>query len=340
MKSFLRIIAIAKDPLFGDEGVMRNMNRAILMLCLLAAGGLGAVSARAVGPEVRDSAGIFSASAVKQADETIRKIQREFRKDLLVETFAGVPENRTADYTRNREEFFANFVSERAQSSRLDGIYVVVMKEPPPHRYRIQVGVGQATRQRAFVTSDRDDLVKLLQSSFREDKYDEGLRAGIAFVERTLRNNLHSGSTIQGSSTRQTAPTSSSSSNNSMGSFLILGLFLVGGIFVVSFIMRLMRGGMGGGGLPGAGGLGGGGGGGFLTSLLGGVGGAIAGSWLYDRFLGGNAHASDSYNANPSDAPSSDVGGDWSSSGGDADSSSGGGDFGGGGDSGGGGGDA
>ena len=323
--------------------------RGILGTCLLAVCCLGAVSVQAVGPEVRDNAGIFSATAVKQADETIRNLQRDFRKELLVETFAGVPETRTNDYVRNREEFFTSFVRERAQAARLDGIYVLVMKEPPPHRYRIQVGVGQATRQRAFLPADRDQLVRLLQSSFREDKYDEGLRTAVAFVERTLRSNLQSGAAlrqpVQGVPIRQSAPASSSSSQFSMGSLLMLGLLVVGGVLVVGFIMRILRSGMGGGGgLSGAGGLRGGGGG-FFSSLLGGIGGAMAGSWLYDRFLGGNAHASDASNPNQPDASQSDVGGDYSSSGGDVDTGGGGGgggDFGGGGggDFGGGGGDA
>ena len=254
--------------------------RGILGTCLLAVCGLGIVSARAVGPEVRDNAGIFSAPAVKQADEAIRNLQRDFRKDLLVETFAGVPDGRTNDYARSREEFFTSFVRERAQAARLDGIYVLVMKEPPPHRYRIQVGVGQATLKRGFQTGDRDQLVRLLQSSFREDKYDEGLRTAVAFVERTLRGNLQSGAaprpSAQGAPVRQSAPASSSSSSFSMGSLLVLGLFAAGGVLVVIFIMRILRSGMGGGGgLAGAGGLRGGGGG-FFSSLLGGIGGAMA----------------------------------------------------------------
>lgn len=319
--------------------------RGILGTCLLAVCGLGIVSAQAVGPEVRDNAGIFSAPAVKQADEVIRNLQRDFRKELLVETFAAVPDSRTNDYARSREEFFTSFVRERAQAARLDGIYVLVMKEPPPHRYRIQVGVGQATIKRAFVAKDRDELVRLLQSSFREDKYDEGLRTAVAFVERTLRGNLQSGAAprplAQGAPMRQSAPASSSSSSFSMGSLLVLGLFVVGGVLVIGFIMRIVRGGMGGGGgVSGGGGLLGGGGG-FFSSLLGGIGGAMAGSWLYDRFMSGNAHASDNSNANQPDASQSDVGGDYSSSGGDVDMG-GGGDFGGGGggDFGGGGGDA
>jgi len=308
----------------------------------LVACGLGMGVARAVGPEVHDNAGIFSAGAIRQADEAIRNIQKDFRKDLLIETFAGVPDGRGEEYTRNREEFFATFVGERARSARVDGIYVMIMKEPPPHRFRIQVGVGQATRQRAFVPADRDELVGVFQAKFRADQYDEGLRSGVAFVERTLRSHLQgvaaSAPAQHSSDGRGMRPAASHGSG--ILSFLLLGMFIVGGIFVVGFIIRMLRGGMnrGGTGVPGTSGFGGGGGG-FISSLLGGVGGAIAGSWLYDRFLGGNAHASDNFPSSQSpDAPSSDIGGDYSSSGGDV--GGGGGDFGGGGGDFGGGGDA
>ena len=300
---------------------------------------LSALPARAVGPEVRDSAGLFSSSAVRQADETIRTIQRDFRKELLVETFASVPENRKEAYASNREEFFANFVKERAQAARLDGIYVLVMKEQPPHRLRVQVGVGQATRQRAFLTADRDELVRLFQTSFREEKNDEALRSGVAFVERTLRSKLGSSQPgSPGAFSRQQAPAAAPEPSNPIASFLVLGLFVVGGIMLVGFLMRMIRGGMGGGGMPGAGGMGGGGG--FLSSVLGGIGGAMAGSWLYDRFFSGNSHSTDSGPSNQMDGSASDVGGDYSSSGGDADYGGGGGDVGGGGDFGGGGSDA
>ena len=74
---------------------MQMIHRGILGICLLAVCALSIVSARAVGPEVRDNAGIFSAPAVKQAEEAIRNLQRDFRKELLVETFASVPDSRT-----------------------------------------------------------------------------------------------------------------------------------------------------------------------------------------------------------------------------------------------------
>ena len=331
---------------------MRIINYRSITAMLMVVCCLGAVTALAVGPEVRDTAGLFSASAIKQADETIRGIQREFRKDLLVETFAGVPENRKEDYARSRDEFFASFVRERAKEARLDGIYVLIMKELPPHRLHIQVGVGQATRQRAFQTGDRDQLVKLFQSNFREDKFDDGLRAGVAFVERTLRGNLSnhgatgakSRAAVANASGRESAQRDSSASHDSGWSLLMLGLLIVGGILAVSFLIRLLRGGMGGGAVPGQAGMMGGGGGGFFSSLMAGIGGAMAGSWLYDRFFRDHTPTNDTWASSDADTSQSDVGSDFASSGGDVDSNSmfggtdsgGGGDFGGG-DSGGGG---
>ncbi len=303
------------------------------MTALLAICSLAMTTASAAEAEVRDAAGLFSASAVKQANEQIRAIRKEFRKDLVVETFSGVPEGKTAEYARNREAFFTSLVNERATAARVDGIYVLVMKELPPHRYRIQVGVGQATRQRMFPTADRDGLVRAIQDRFREDKFDEGLLAAVGHVERALRSNSRAGVNPAGRpSTPAVAPASSSFS---FGSLLGLAVLAVGGLMVVSFLLRMFRGGSSGGGLTGAGAAGGfGGRGGFLPGLLGGIGGALAGSWLYDQFFGGNAHAADHHSSSsPSEGSFSDLGGDYSSSGGDVDfgGDGGGGDFGGGG---------
>ena len=291
------------------------------MIWLLVAIGLvSAGGARAVGPEVRDNAGLFSPAAVQQADAAIQKIQRELRKDLLIETFPGVPENRKADYSRNREEFFTGFVRERAQAARLDGIYVLMMKEAPPHKLRIQVGMGEATRQRAFLASDRDQLVRLLQTKFREEKYDEGLTAAVALVDRTVRSHLNG--TAPAGATRPVASSVPVASGGAAGQVNVMKwVFIIGGVLVAVFLVRMFAGGMGGGG-----------GGGFFSSLLGGIGGAMAGNWLYDRFTGDNARSPHDSGSSANEAPS-DVGGDYSSSGGDV----GGGDFGGGGDGGGGG---
>jgi hypothetical protein len=106
-------------------------------------------------------------------------------------------------------------------------------------------------------------------------------------------------------------------------------------------------GGYGGGGY-GGGGFGGGGGGGWGTSILGGMFGAAAGNWMYDRFArgGGSAYgqtppadtggyaggaAGGAAGAGPSEPGWAQTGGDFSGGGGSTYSDPGGGDFGGGG---------
>lgn len=285
--------------------------------------------------EVRDEAAVFSSAAVRDAEKVIRELRTKFRKDVLVETFAGIPESRREAYARDRELFFSDLVRDRARAAKLDGIYILVMKEPPPHRFRIQVGVGAATRQKAFVASNRDDLVRIFQSAFREDRFDEGLQRGLAYIETTLGDHLSVPATVSSAQRSSTswqqplsAPAPGTTSRGSFTSLLFMGIVLLGGLLLVSFLFRLIRGGLSG-GMPGAGGSYGGGG--FFTGLLGGLGGALAGSWLYDRFLSGNAHASDSMSSNPSELPLTDQGSDFLSSGGDVDfgGSAGGGDYGG-----------
>src|SRR5262249_22171665 len=80
-----------------------------------------------------------------------------------------------------------------------------------------------------------------------------------------------------------------------LGSLLGIGLLIVGVLFLVRLLGGLFgagsRGYAGGPGRMGGPGYGpgygyGGGGGGFLSSVFGGIGGALAGNWLYDQFSG------------------------------------------------------
>lgn len=315
--------------------------------------GLSASSSFAVVSEVRDGAGLFSSSTLQEANQAIERIQKDFHKDLLVETFPRVPEDRTAAYEQNREEFFSSFLRDRAMATRVDGIYVLVMKEPPPHRLRVQVGVGNVTRQRAFTLANREELVRKLQSAFRDDRFDDGLREGVAYVQRSLNENLRTPVDHPVARKSVAAPVRSvgadreTSSSLNFGSLLLIGLLIFGGLLVVRFFFRLLSGSATG-GWNGAGSWNGGGGGGFFSGLLGGLGGALAGSWIYDHFFGSSARADDysrdvmtdsSAMAHDTDYSSSgsdvgfDSGGDSFSSGGDVGGGDfGGGDFGGGGD--------
>src|SRR5690348_8619327 len=86
---------------------------------------------------VHDQAGLFSATAVRQADQTINQIYARFHKDVLVETFATIPSASKSQYEQDREAFFNSFLQQRARDARVNGVYMLLMKEPPPHNLRI-----------------------------------------------------------------------------------------------------------------------------------------------------------------------------------------------------------
>jgi uncharacterized protein len=214
---------------------------------------------------------------------------------------------------------------------------------------------------------------------FKKGDFDLGLAEGVAQIEKTLLEvKTEAGGTITPKVVHTAAPARRGLPgptappvqhrpvNPQQGGAGIMTLvWSVGGIILVMIVFRMIgammgggnRGGygapgqMGGPGYGGGYGGGGGGGGGFMSSLFGGIGGAMAGNWLYDQFSGRHRGGNEGY-APPAggEAPptetgggdwggtAGDDGGDWGGGGGDA--GGGGGDWGGGGgDAGGGGGD-
>ena len=354
---------------------------AAMAASLLASGSASA----ALTAEIRDEAGFFSPEAIQRANAEIKEIKREFKRDLLIETYRGIPADKQEEFKkidRNdrkaRNQFFENWALSRAKAVDVNGIYIQICKDPG----HIQVDVGNQTQKKDFTLKNRDQLRELLVRRFQEASklkdeaekkkvYDKALLEAVSFVHRTMSENLGKASAAPGRLPVATAPAanppaaapanqkSEGSSNMGVLGWVCVALFALLVIWVVVALVRAFTGagrgysggpaGAGPGG-PGYGyGGGGGGGGGFMTSLLGGLFGAAAGSWLYDSFIRGHSShggwgSSPAYGAPPSPgAAPEDT--DYSGTGGDIDSGDtggGGGDFGdagGGGDFGGGGGD-
>src|SRR5437868_2470306 len=138
---------------------------ALLVVWLGSAG-----SAPAAAPEVKDGAGYFKPETVKQANDMIRDIEKRYRKDLLIETFAHAPAGmeekaKAADH----RQFFHNWARKRASDSAINGIYILICKEPP----YIQPEIGTETLKRDFTKANRDHLVSHLLQRFKDKKYDE-----------------------------------------------------------------------------------------------------------------------------------------------------------------------
>ena len=87
--------------------------------------------AGAAEPRVRDDAGFFGRDAVRRADDTIAQIKQRFGKDLMVETFASIPTDLQERYRRDgKERFFEEWGRERGRALGLNGIEVLICREP------------------------------------------------------------------------------------------------------------------------------------------------------------------------------------------------------------------
>jgi hypothetical protein len=158
-----------------------SIHLSIMTAALLAWPGL----AQALTPGVHDEAGFFKPETIDAANKIISDIKQEDKKDLLVETFLQVPkdkEKEAADPDK-KTAFFKGWAVQRARDEQVNGIYVLICKEPP----HLQVETGSQTRK-VFTNEDRDHLDKLLVESFKNKKYDDGLLEGVRYVQSALKD--------------------------------------------------------------------------------------------------------------------------------------------------------
>ena len=345
--------------------------------CLFLAGAsllLGAAVGSARSVYIQDNGGFFSQSAKTEASRTIASLEQKLHKEVVVETFPGLP----ADVQRsvNLQDKAAvsramqQWAEKQARADEVNGVFILLVKSPG----YLQVEVGNDTQKRAFTLQDRDTLASLMRENLRAKQYDEALLNGVNFVAKTMRADDPLGART---GLAQPYDLRRPREHSSWGGFvpIVIGIIVIW--VIIRLIGSLFRGGGGGGMMTGTGYSGGptmggpmsgGGGGGFFRSLMGGIFGAAAGNWLYDRFSGRDTPTFGSepevrqvddpgYTGKDTDysgaggsfddnSGSGNSGGSGDSGGGDfggGDSgggdSGGGGDFGGGGDSGGGGGD-
>jgi uncharacterized membrane protein YgcG len=273
------------------------------------------LSALALTPEVRDEGHFFKFDTVAKADEIIKDIQKTKKKDLLIETFPHVPAGKEKEATstdhKEKDRFFSEWALQRAREAKVNGIYVLICKDPA----YIKVAVGNQTRQ-VFTDDNRDHLGKILVDRFKKKEYDEGLLEGVRYVQTTLKDAgskrddeqvYHPGGGGHHTAESPSVPADASGDVLGLGGYLCplllgllcVGVVLVGGIFVLTRLFRGSGGGPGpgayGGGGYGGGGYGGGGfGGGFggmLSSFAASMLGSAAGMWMYNNVFGGGGSA-------------------------------------------------
>lgn len=324
--------------------------------------------------EVRDRAGMFSPEAVKKADAELNRIERQTGVPIHIETVDAIPGLGSNVTEKAKHDAVNDLALKHARENRGGGLYLLISKRDKVFS-RLLVSDHFAT---AFPEPDRLKVRDALLSSFKSSDMDGGLLAAAAAIDEALPD--HKVAEARPQPRRGLVPNAPGRvaverrPQQEPAQFGIGTLFAIAlGILGVLFVIRLLSGAFGGGpagypkGMPGGPGMGGPGmggpgmggpgygygrGGGFFSSMLGGIGGAMAGNWLYDQFSGRHSggHHTDASGYTPtsgqddfgSDSPGGDDtwssgdsggGGDWG--GGDWGGGGGGGDWGGGGDDGG-----
>jgi uncharacterized protein len=311
-----------------------------LPLAMAATASLGTARASSV----RDEAGMFSPAAVQKAEADLNRIEREFQVPVTIETIPSLEGQDIADVSLSH--------ARRASSQ---GIFILIAKKEHKLYDRVTRSFNRA------IGADRQRAIRdAFDAGFAKGDFDAGLAQGVQKIGSEV-----SAASAELGRLRSAAPAPvpgrpgmpvrrGNQGGFGLGSLLGIGLVIIGVLFFFRLIGSLFRGGGGYapgpmmGGRPGYGPGYGGGGGGFMSSLFGGIGGAMAGNWLYDQFSGrhqGGTTDSTSYGGDAGAAPQGD---EWAggSGGGGGDAGGGGGDWGGGGggdwgggDGGGGGGD-
>jgi uncharacterized protein len=266
---------------------------------------------RAALTPIHDDGHFFSDDEIKQANDQVAAIEKQFHKDVVIETYATLPADLHDQYAKtapaDRDKFFKEWQAKRAHDLDVNGIYILICKDPS----RLEIGVGNQTVKRAFTPDDRKLLVGKMLDAFKNKndphRFDTGLSDGLTWIHDAMLHNLGANAApplAAGTRDFGAGGRAASAVGRSPRSGLPVWLWIVIAMFGLFIVLRLVGrmaggggGGNGGGGYanpnnvnPGYGNPGyqGGGygnsGGGFMRGLMGGVVGGAAGSWLYDRF--------------------------------------------------------
>lgn len=129
---------------------------------------------------VDDMGGFFNVITRTGADAMIKHIASH--TPVLVETYAEVPAELTAQAQQEGKAFVANWARQRAAAVGGEGIYVLVCKNP--RQLAVQLGSKAITALHGDKTSE---LRETLVSKFKENDYDQGLLEMLKDVEADIR---------------------------------------------------------------------------------------------------------------------------------------------------------
>lgn len=259
---------------------------------------------------------LFTQEGIDRAKNAMSAARFEGGMMLTFDTWAELPEAKKGQYKKETEaQFFLEWAKERASADHARGIYVLICRSPG----YVEIIATKATRERGFTNENEQQLRKILLAPFHEAK-DKPPEEQLKIRDAALKNAVeYVIGDLQG--THLTKTEAGRQAGMGVGGWVCLGLCVLLGVWLVIGLIRAFSGGGYGAG-----------GGGFMSSLFGGLFGAMAGMWLYNSMFGhgGWFGGSDAYAGDGGFAgDNGDFTGDTGAGGSFDDGGFGGGDFGG-----------
>jgi hypothetical protein len=182
---------------------MKARNARILSILLLWAVGLVCPApVRAETPAPRDEGEFFNEDTLKTAAERVKQLEEKYGVPVVIETYKAIPEERAKGVdlldVQAREKFFGDWAQDLLQQAKLDGVGVLICKQPA----RLHIALGEKTRQTTVTARDRRGLVSMLAVRIGQRRNDDGLLQVLDNLEQIVQANRARPPTAQTSAIR------------------------------------------------------------------------------------------------------------------------------------------
>src|SRR5262245_33869241 len=169
----------------------RELVRNVLLMSLLGAFLSGAALPAQAGA-IHDEAGFFSRAAVEKANSRLADLEKEYGKQVRIDTFKTVPDGRGDEVAKmnvaDRARYFEKWTRDLATKEHVKGIYVLISKHPG----HIEVAGDRQSQNQGIGAKERTQLRDKLMAGFRHEKFDQSLADAVDYLSGMFKEKLHS----------------------------------------------------------------------------------------------------------------------------------------------------
>lgn len=196
------------------------MSRIILLTFVFAAvvvAGEGA--ARGGIHQTWDQAHFAKEQTLEQVNQILDEIHARFGKDLMIETFASIPDDFKPKLQEaqakegGKDQFYAGWTRSEAVQLAVNGVMILITGDTR----HLQIEVGLQTQSHVFTLADRDELTEKMGELLHKNDFDGSLLLAGQFVRERMARNMAGGGAAATTQPAATQPVPSAKPNDKNG---------------------------------------------------------------------------------------------------------------------------